>query len=193
MRHTYLALMLAATLLATSCASHQAFPDNWKRPELGEGDNCPDISGQYMNSGDSKYIELKSHWFWKELRKLQVPPGNWGGVRQISIRQEGADQLEVAAVSDGGTIYSKIMKKEDGDFSCHDGWLRIETSGSSGSSSAMFYSHIIRGFARADGYLIEKEEYDSFGMILIIPMTGSGTRWYRFSRIEDRTVGAPVH
>ena len=196
MRRLYFAIMLTTTLLSTSCASHQAIPDNWKMPESVEGESCPDISGQYMNSGealDKKPVLLKFQWFWKDLGKYPVPLGKWREVHQISIRQEGTNQLEIAAVSDGGTIYSEILKKESGDFSCQDGWLRIKASTGGGVSSAMSFSHYIRGFAKADGYLIEKEAYNSFSMVLIIPITGSGTRWYRFSRIEDRGGGAPVH
>ena len=196
MRHLYFAVMLTATLLAASCASHQVHSDNWIMPESVEGENCPDISGQYMNSGetsDKKPVQLKFQWFWKDLGKYPVPLENWREVHQISIRQEGTNQLEIAAVSDGGTIYSEIMKKESDDFSCQDGWLRIQASTGFGVSSAMSSSHYIRSFAKADGYLIEKEEYNSFSLVLIIPITGSGTRWYRFSRFEDRGFGAPVH
>jgi hypothetical protein len=182
--------------LITSCASHQASPDNWKIPASVDGENCPDISGQYMNSGetsDKKLIPLKFQWFWKDLGKYPVPLGNWRDVRKISIRQGGENQLEIAAVSDTGNIYSEIMKKERGDFSCQDGWLRIRASTSSGVSSAMSSTHYIRSFAKTDGYLIEKEEYNSFSLVVIIPITGSGTRWYRFPRFEDRDVGLPVH
>ena len=38
----------------------------------------------------------------------------------------------------------------------------------------MGYANYIRSFAKTDGYLIEKEEYNSFGLILIIPIPGSG-------------------
>jgi hypothetical protein len=195
MKLLYIAVILMTASLTTSCASHQAIPDNWKMPELVEGENCPDISGQYINLGeasDKKPVPLKFQWFWKDLSKYPVPLESWREVRQISIRQV-ADQLEIVAVSDGGTIYSEIMKKESGDYSCQDGWLRIKASISGGVSSAMSSAHYIRGFAIADGYLIEKEEYSSFSLVLIIPITGSGTRWYRFLRIEARGVGAPVH
>jgi hypothetical protein len=196
MKLLYIAIILITASLATSCASHQAIPDNWKLPKLVEGENCPDISGQYMNSGeasDKKPVPLKFQLFWKDLSKYPVPLESWREVRQISIRQETTNQLEVVAVSDGGTIYSEIMKKESGDYSCQDGWLRIKASISGGVSGAMSSTHYIRGFAKADGHLIEKEEYNSFSLVVIIPITGSGARWYRFRRIEDRGVSAPVH
>jgi len=98
------------------------------------------------------------------------------------------------AMSDSGTIEGKrILKKEGGDFSCQDGWLRITGSISSGTSGSMGHANYIRSFAKTDGHLIEREEYNSFGMILIIPVAGSGTRWYRFSRVEGRVDEVPVH
>jgi hypothetical protein len=191
-------LYIAVIVMTASCASHQTIPENWKLPASVEGEKCPDISGHYMDSGEAidkkSHVYLQSHWFFGEYEKYSVPPGKWMEIRQILIRQEEANQLEIVAMSDSGTIEGKrILKKESGDFSCQDGWIRITGSISSGTSGSMGYANYIRSFAKTDGYLIEKEEYNSFGLILIIPIAGSGTRWYRFSRVEGRGDEAPVH
>ena len=193
MKHLYLAVIV----MTASCASHQTIPENWKLPASVEGEKCPDISGHYLDSGEA--IDKKSHvylhtgWFFGDYEKYAVPPGKWMEIRRISILQNAANQLEIIAMSDSGmTEGRRILKKENDDFSCKDGWIRITGSTDFGTSSAREHSTYIRSFAKADGYLIEKEEYDSFGMISIIPIAGSGTRWYRFSRVEGRGVEAPV-
>ena len=189
---------MAVIVLTASCASHQTIPENWKLPASVEGEKCPDISGHYMYSGEAidknSHIYMQSQWFFGDYEKYSVPPGKWSEIRKVSIRQEGTNQLEIVAMSDSGTIEGKrILKKESGDFSCKDGWIRITGSISSGTTGSMGYANYIRSFAKTDGYLIEKEEYGSFGVISIIPIAGSGTRWYRFSRVEGRGDEAPVH
>jgi hypothetical protein len=191
-------LCIAVIVLTASCASHQTIPENWKLPAPVEGEKCPDISGHYMASGEAidkkSHVYLQSHWFFGEYEKYSVPPGKWMEIRQVSIRQEEANQLEIVAMSDSGTIEGRrILKKESGDYSCQDGWLRITGSESSGTSSSMGHADYIRSFAKTDGYLMEREEYNSFGLILIIPIAGSGTRWYRFSRVTGRGDEATVH
>jgi hypothetical protein len=191
-------LYIAVIVMTASCASHQTIPENWKLPASVGGEKCPDISGHYMNSGEAidkkSHVYLHSHWFFGEYEKYSVPPGKWMEIRQVLIRQEEANQLEIVAMSDSGTIEGRrILEKENGEFSCQDGWIRITGSIRSGTSGSMGFANHIRSFANTGGYLIEKEEYDSFGLILIIPIAGSGTRWYRFSRVEGRRDKAPNH
>ena len=115
-------------------------------------------------------------------------------IRQIWIRQAEVNQLEVVAMSDSGTIEGKrILKKENGDFSCQDGWIRVSgTTGFATSGGGEHTNHLL-SFAKTDGYLIEKDEYNSFGMILIIPLVESGTRWYRFSQIKSQFDEVQAH
>lgn len=192
-----IAVILLAASLTTSCASHQTIPENWKLPASVEGEKCPDISGYYMDSGEAidkkSHVYLQSQWFFGEYEKYSVPPGKWSEIRQVLIRQEDANQLEIVAMSDSGTIEGRrILKRESGDFSCQDGWIRITGSASFGTSGGMVHTRYIESFASTDGYLIEKAEYDSFGLISIMPIAGSGTRWYRFTRVEGRSDEAPV-
>jgi hypothetical protein len=188
---------MAVIVMTASCASHQTIPENWKLPASVEGEKCPDISGHYMNSGESidknSHVYLHNQWFFGKYEKYFVPPGKWADIRQILIQQEEANQLEIVAMSDSGTIEGRrILKKESGEFSCKDGWIRVTGSTGFATSGGGEHANHILSFAKTDGYLIEKDEYDSFGMISIIPIAGSGTRWYRFSRVEGRGVEAPV-
>jgi len=125
-------LCMALIAMTASCASHQAVPENWKLPAPSGGEECPDISGHYVDlgeaAGEKPHVYLQSQWFCGEYEKYSVPPGKWSEVCQVSIRQEGADQLEITAMSDGGVVEGRrILKKEDGDFSCENGWIKIAT------------------------------------------------------------------
>jgi hypothetical protein len=185
--------------MTASCVSHQTIPENWKLPASVQGEKCPDISGRYMYLGESidkkPHIYLQNQWFFGDYKKYySVPPGKWMEIRRILIRQEEANQLEIVAISDSGIIEGKrILKKELGDFSCQDGWIKIMGSVTSGTTGSFGYANYIRSFTKTDGYLIEKEEYNSFGLILIIPLAGSGTRWYRFSQVEGRGDETPLY
>ena len=193
-------LYIAMIVMTASCACHQTIPENWKLPASVQGEKCPDISGRYMDLGESidrkslVHVYMQSHWFFGEYEKYSVPPGKWMEIRQILIRQEEANQLEIVALSASGTIEGRrILKKESGDFSCQDGWIKITGSVTFGTTGSIGYANYIRSFSKTDGYLIEKEEYNSLGLILIIPSPGSGTRWYRFSHVEGRGDEALVH
>lgn len=146
-----------------------------------------------MNGGTTIY--LQNQWFFGDYNeKYSVPPGKWMDIRQIQIRQDDENHLEIVAMSDNGIIEGRrLMKKESGDFSCQDGWIRVKGSTGFATTGGGEHTDHILSFAKTDGYLIEKDEYNSFGMILIIPMAGSGTRWYRFSHIESRVDEAPAH
>jgi hypothetical protein len=196
MKHLCIALMI---VLIASCASHQTIPESWKLPESVQGEICPDISGRYMHLGETinggSHIYLQNQWFFGDYNeKYSVPPGKWMEIRQILIRQAEVNQLEIVAMSDSGTIEGKrILKKESGDFSCQDGWIRVSGSTGFATSGGGEHTNHILSFAKTDGYLIEKDEYNSFGMILIIPLVKSGTRWYRFLQIDNRLDEVPAH
>lgn len=143
-----------------------------------------------MNAGEAvnkkSHISLVPYWFSDGYEKYVVSPGKWMLVKKIRIKQENEDQLEILAVAEDGTIEGRrIIKKGVSGFSCQDGWIKIAGSMTSGTTGSIGYADYIWYFTRDGGHLVVKEEYKSFGLILIIPIAGSGTRWYRFSRIED--------
>ena len=141
------------------------------------------------------HVYLDHQWFfgYGEYEKYFVLPGKWMDVRQILLRQEEMNQLDIVGMSDSGTTKLKrLLKKESGDFSCQDGWIIVAGSITSGGGGLIQWTNYIRSFAKADGYLIEKEEYNYSGFAVIIPFSGSGTRWYRFSPVEGQGDEAPV-
>ena len=187
--------------MLASCASDptiQTIPEAWKLPASVEGEKCPDISGCYMNSGEDtdgkSAISLDHQWFfgYGEYDKYFIPPYPYLLVSQTLLRQEEMNQLEIVGMSDSGTTKLKrLLKKESGDFSCQDGWLRVAGSYQSGGGGLIQWNNVIKSFAKADGYLIEKVEYNYSGFAVIIPFSGYGTRWYRFSPVEGRGDEAP--
>ena len=186
-----IALLIAMT---ASCASLQRIPESWELPESVQGKGCPDISGRYMHLGEAingrAHIFLQNQWFFGDYKKkYSVPPGKWMEIRQILIRQDQTNQIEIVAMSDSGEIMGKrILKKENGDFSCQDGWIRVNGSTGFATSGGGEHTNHVLSFTKTHGYLIEKDEYNSFGMILVIPFVKSGTRWYRFSQIKSQPV-----
>ena len=182
-------IVVVMTTLTASCASHQGFPANWTLPEPASGEDCPNISGRYVNSGETisgnDSVALRFQWFWKDLSKYPVPLGMWRNVSEISLQQEGQNHLSITAWAEGKVLYSETLSKYADGFVCEEGWLKIRASSGGGTSGGMWTSHWVRGFSNAGGHLLEKEEYEGFAMLLVIPIVGSGTRWYRFQRIEE--------
>jgi len=195
MKYLSIAMMVVMT---ASCTTIQTVPEYWKLPMPEQGDRCPDISGRYVNSGekiDSKSrVDMQWQWFFgSDVEKYAVPPGKWLEISQILIRQENANQLEIVGLSASGALQARrIFKKEHGDYSCQDGWLKVTGSNYSGSSGSVGVYNFIRSFKKADGYLIQREEYDAFGLILILPIKRDGTLWYRYSQVAGGDDRAPA-
>ena len=178
--------MLIMVPLVTSCTFHQQLPRNWTLPEPAPIGNCPDISGQYNNLGETinnkTTIPLIFELFTKDLDRH--PLVRWQEISHISIQQQGQDLLNIAAWTGNEKLYSESLSKDSNEFICEDGWLKIKTSTGFAVSSAGSTSSISRNFANSDGYLLEKREIESFVLILIIPYAESSVEWYRFARSE---------
>lgn len=182
------ASMLGVTLVAASCASHHPFPGNWTVPQQEPGSRCPDISGTYRNAGEAmdgkSGIRLMHRWF-GNMNDFPVPPERWKDIGKISIQQNGQDDIRITGLSDVEPLFTKVLTKSAGDFTCRDGWIELEATTLQATSSAFVRTQETRGFARAGGYLIERSAADSFGMMLIVPVGGKGTYWYRYAGAGD--------
>jgi hypothetical protein len=181
------ALMLLFIPLITSCTLHQQLPGNWTLPTPAPIGICPDISGQYIGLGET--IENKTtaplvfELFANDREKN--PLVRWQEVTHISIQQNSQNLFDITAWKGKEIVYSKSLSKDFNDFICEDGWLKIKSSTLLATSSAFERSSFSRNFAKSDGYLLEKQEGEGIGLILIIPTTGSTVRWYRFAPIKE--------
>ena len=182
--------VFAAALVCTSCASqHQPFPSNWAAPARGSGDHCPEISGVYRNEGetpDGKVANrLMSRWF-QNAYDLPLPIESWKHVSKVSILQTGNDLIQISGLSSSAVLFSTSLSKSAGDFHCADGWVKVKGSNLVAVSSAFMKTKETRGFSKAGAYLVEMIEAESFGMMLIVPVGGSGTYWFRYAEISPQ-------
>lgn len=193
-RSCAIASMLLVIPPLTSCTFHQQLPNNWTLPAPVPTGNCPDISGQYVNLGETienkTKVPLILELFAKEYHAwMNVPFADYPFVRQkevshISIQQQRQTLLDIVAWKGDEVLYSKSLSQESNDFICEDGWLKIKTSIWGGGNGLLFRQLSSRNFANSAGYLLEKLEHESVGVFIIIPTTGSTVKWFRFARSE---------
>jgi len=177
------ALMFVMMPFVTSCISHQKLPSNWTLPEPAPIGTCPDISGQYIGLGES--IKNKTTVpLGYELFIKNHPLVKWQEVSHISIQQQGQNLLNIVAWKDNEVLYSASLSKDSDDFTCEDGWLKIEKWTLWGIGMAAETSATSRSFATADGYLLEKRESGGLLMLAILPIPGSSVEWFRFAPYE---------
>lgn len=180
---------IVLAFFTSSCAFHGEIPEGWKLPVQVEGEICPNISGTYLNSGEAtkkdSYAQLDFHWAVGKYNTGPTWKGMWADIGKVQIQQE-ENQLEISSMAESGTLMRRrVLRKESGDFSCQDGWIRIKEANSTATSSAGMVRQDSRLFGRTDGYLIEKNEWNFFALFLILPVISSGTDWYKFLQIEN--------
>jgi hypothetical protein len=182
-------LMLLLMPAVTSCFSHQKLPSTWTLPAQAPIGSCPDISGQYLNVGETinhkKFSPLIYELFTKDHN--DYPLTRWQEVSYISIQLQGQNLLNISAWKDNELLYSNSLSKGANDFICEDCWLKIKTSEFQGhGSSAVSFSSTSRSFAKSEGYLLEKRETEGILFFGILPLVGGSTQWCRFARIETK-------
>lgn len=113
---------------------------------------------------------------------LVAPDPAWKAEHRVLIQKGNEDQLNILYMTTDGVILKKsVLKKEKGDFSCKNGWILTKVK----IYNAPLPTTIIRSFAKAEGYLVEKVESRTFS-ILGFPGYAEGTNWLRYSHIESK-------
>jgi hypothetical protein len=178
----YRVLIIAAIVLSclffTSCASYQKYPSGWADLILPRDEKCPDISGTFMNSGEtakgqSTYLSTLFD-FW------ETP----SSVGQIQITRSDNDKLEISAWHGQKLLSGKIYSKRNGEYICSSRGIEIpigrmeKTAGEAGEGVTLY---LVK--STDDALVIERKSSAGGYSLLYIPMVGSSYEWYRFKPI----------
>jgi hypothetical protein len=177
-------------------------PPNFFEVEVASKSAPPNLFDQ-LNGGWARSSGFKSlvDPDWKGEHEIEIqmvsgvyatliaPDPDWKGEHGVVIRQGNEDQLDILYKTVAGAILKKsALKKERGDFYCKDGWILTEVK----IYDAPIPTTIIRSFAKADGYLLERVESSTFN-ILGFPGYGERTDWFRYSHVESKVDESPAH
>ena len=100
--------------------------------------------------------------------------------RQVSIENEGST-WRITAIGGEDTSGPVSLSLNKGDYQCKDGWLTIKSRGVRGfASSGAAFSTTSRSFSLSHGHLLERKKTRGVVFLLIAPIAGSTTLWYRY-------------
>ena len=154
--------IILSCLFFTSCASYQKYPSEWAALILPQDQKCLDISGTYMNMGETYLTTL----FGFEEAPLAVA--------QVQIAQKDNDKLEISAWYEQSLFYRKVFSKGNEGYDCSSKGIEIPIVEATGKT-------ILYLSKSKDGALvIERKRSDGGHFLLNVPMVGSSYEWYRF-------------
>ena len=97
--------IILSCLFFTSCASYQKYPSEWVELILPQDERCLDISGTYMNWGETadKQGTYLTTLFGFEEASLAIS--------QVQITQKDNDKLEISVWCEQSLLYGKVFSK----------------------------------------------------------------------------------
>ncbi len=174
-------------MIFSACAYHNEYPNDWSIINLTPTDECPIISGIYLNEGEagSHYnkISLSSILFAEETYKQYDA---FKEASHVLISQIKEEIVEIKVLNNDKEIYSEVFKRKSDQFYCEEGLLKIKRSEFTSRDGAVGQEREKLGLKVADDYLIIKSESKHMGMLFFIPAIESGTSWYRFMQENNK-------
>lgn len=171
-------IIVSSCLFFTSCASYQKYPAEWAELILPQGARCPDISGTYVNSGETakgQITHLSTLFGFEEMPST---------VAQVRITQLDNDNLEISAWHDQKLVSKEIYSKRNEEYSCSSKGVEISIGKMEKTVGAPGEGVILYLAKSADGALVIERKSSAGGYsLLYIPMVGSSYEWYRFKPV----------
>ncbi len=172
---------LACALILSACVFHQRYPPSWPHPVR----DC-DIAGVYADAGE-RWAESVPFPFGatvvstRSLSALLRGTGESGKPFNVELQRHDERTLDVGIRVDGGADTHFNVQygcTSDGiELQLPPRWLRTGLS-------------IVRTWGRLQltkdtgGDLIGSLQYDTYGLVFIVPILGRGNTWYRFPRTD---------
>ena len=137
------------------CVHTSDYPDDWPRLRSVDGD-CPNISGEYFSTAGRKtdrveHANLAMYVHPDRWNKLLLKEQTFWRGRCVKFEQHGTDRLEIE-FEDSEQI---VLSRDEGDFSCDDGKIWIETPPVPAAEYLAMYSVVFIsrriGLARTEG------------------------------------------
>lgn len=163
-------LTLASTLLA-GCVSTQSLPPTWGAPPLAAGGTCDWLNGDFTDEGQSDGNYKPSL-----LLTLGGKRVSHGTTRMLYVA--GA-MLKLGTDETG----SSALTFATADFRCADGVLTLKRSVGHSRDGVLGHEQFNHVLYESNGYLVIKTTSSAMGMLLLIPVAGSDTYFYRFKRV----------
>jgi hypothetical protein len=171
-------IIASSCLFLTSCTSRQKYPAEWSELILPADERCVDISGTYVNLGETAKGQGV---FLSALFDFGEAPS---AVTQVQIAESDNVKLEVSAWYKQKMISRKSYLRSSEEYSCSSKGVEmplgsINKSGSSGEGGMLYLTKSTDG-----ALIIEKKSSAGGYSLLYIPIVSSSYEWYRFKPVD---------
>lgn len=171
-------IIVLSCLFFNSCASYQKYPAEWAELILPQDGRCSDISGTYVNLGET----VKGQGaFLSALFDFEETPST---VAQLRIAELDNDRLEISAPYDRKLVSRKIYSRKNEEYTCSAQGIeipigKIEKAAGAGEGVTLYLAK------STDGALVVERKTSAGGYsFLYIPMVGTTYEWYRFNPVS---------
>lgn len=171
------------------------YPDRW--PELAAShDECPDISGSYVNKGRSEYYftdnekYLSYYIFLEDLLQLDSADEFFSAMdsmRDTVVRIEKYDSVfNIEFVKEGAIISRRSLRSDSSGYVCKKGilWIDVITDSIAEGLGYARSKHILGLQNAVDGSLVGQLHVKSIGVFLwVVPVGGKQVFWLNWHRL----------
>jgi len=170
-------IIVSSCLFFASCTSHQKYPAEWSELILPTDEGCIDISGTYVNLGET----VKGQGaFLSALLDFEEAPS---AVTQIQIAESDNYKLEVSAWYKQKLVSRKVYSRSNEEYSCSSKGVeipigRIEKAAAAGEGGMLYLTK-----SRDGALVIERKSSAGGYSLLYIPIVSSSYEWYRFKPV----------
>jgi hypothetical protein len=172
-----------------SCSSSDPYPDEWGYVMDVEKHGDSVISGNYGIQGNC----TRSGSYNRSLARILELPGFFNVdsyIDNIVIKLYNEDSLLVLLKANSDTLYKTVFPGNGVSFSVTEDGLKMKTrknkGGDPGLILPLFSNDNVTLMKGTDSSLIARYNGWGVGLLMMIPVYGSVTRWYKFPQYKNK-------
>ena len=122
------ALVIVYFCVVVGCSVKSSYPEGWPSRQTVIEDQCPDISGTYKNlDTDTLHSRRTSLFDMLKTPLMCKRYDNFNGAVKIEWSDESKQEFSLQLQEQNGDPkIAKIFNKEQGDFLCENGVIKID-------------------------------------------------------------------
>ncbi|QJR09253.1 hypothetical protein DSM104443_00290 [Usitatibacter rugosus] len=167
------AFALAGCSIGSGISS--SYPDRWPPLSTVRGKDCSHLAGHYRDFGVYSYLPAKdASDLTQRLAASEIAPGSTPSPESV---------ISVEGVATDGSSFRRAFRIGGTGRECKDGVLLLSpivVSVSDAGAAGYRSQRRLALYKAGNGDLIGEDSLFSIGHLLIVPMAGSQTYWYRW-------------
>ncbi len=178
-------VVLVVVLVAPGCSSHGVYPVEWGGLSPASGNSCPPLAGVFQNAGERAVPEGGSPQYSPPFFSSFFFTDTAAAARakRVRITGDANAELTVELLGEDASLEPRILQRQD-DYRCEDGWLLLESSRWMAENVSGFESMTYRFRKTYEGAMVVQVNSSGVAVVLVVPVAGSSTEWYRFLPAE---------